>query len=474
MPVAPLLRVALFALLVLVTSGGAAVWAQHPPVMRAADGKSADFESCTQCHAEKAKGPTIHAALQIGCSACHGVTQEDDRTNVVLTTDGNDLCFTCHDDKRPNPTSLFGHSPIRKECCTLCHDPHSSSSPRLLRLPADVLEAGKNLCLGCHKNIEAQINKRNRHAAVDTGCSTCHETHRSEPSGTAQSTFHLAKPQPELCLECHDATDKSLQTAHLKQPFEKARCTECHNPHGSDQAKLLNNYVHPPFAEKQCDLCHEAAKDGRVVLSEGARRDLCLTCHSNIQERMEQAKFKHAPLSSDAGCVSCHSPHAATYPHQIRRDPVALCLNCHSDQARARATKAHLHAPVFSMSCLICHEEHGGDRPRRLRAETNTLCLECHGQQAIKIVQATGPVELFGGKVKLPAKPFNDIRWLQLGADGKRGHPFANHPVSEEPEKGKPAINCLTCHLPHAADGNQALLVTEQASESTLCVRCHK
>lgn len=470
------LRLRLVLLLFLASRAGGAgqLWAQHPQVERAPDGKGADFDSCTQCHAEKTAGATIHPAVQAGCNACHGVSVEEEQITVSLTAKGNDLCFTCHEEKRPNPAVLFGHPPIQQERCIACHDPHTSANPKLLRRPTDVLEAGKNLCLDCHKNIETQINKRNRHAAVETGCSTCHETHRSEPSSTAQGTFHLAKPQPELCLDCHDAKDKDLQAAHLKQPFERARCTECHNPHGSDQSKLLNNYVHLPFAEKQCDVCHEAAKDGRVVLSDGARRDLCLACHSNIQGRMEPAKFKHAPLGSDAGCVSCHSPHAATYPHQIRRDPVALCLNCHTDQARARVTKAHLHAPVFSMSCLICHEEHGGDRPRRLRAETNTLCLECHGQQAIKIVQTTGPVELFGGKVKLPAKPFDDIRWLQLGTSGKSGHPFANHPVSAEPGKGKPAINCLTCHLPHAADGNRALLVTEQSSESTLCVRCHK
>lgn len=466
---------ALLILLPLLPPGGAYVaCAQHPPVDRTGDGKVVDFTSCSRCHAEKNAGPVVHPALQAGCDTCHGVQLEDENTSVVLRTQGNDLCFECHDDKRPNPALLFGHSPVRRERCTACHDAHSSANPRLLRQPADVLDAGKNLCLNCHKNIEAQIKKRNRHAAVETGCSTCHETHRSEPSGSPQGTFHLAKPQPELCLDCHDAKDKGLQDAHLKQPFDRARCTECHNPHGSDQAKLLNNYVHPPFAEKQCDACHEAPKDGHVVLSDGARRDLCLTCHSNIQERMDQAKFKHAALASQAGCVSCHSPHAATYQHQLRRGPVDLCLTCHTDQAKARVTKANLHAPVFSTSCLICHEEHGGDRPRRLRAETNTLCLECHGQQAIKIVQAAGPVELFGGKVKVPAKPFDDIRWLQLGPDGKRGHPYANHPVSAEAEKERPAISCLTCHLPHAAGGNRALLVTEEDAEKTLCVRCHK
>ncbi len=465
---------ALFTLLAVGASCVPRLRAQHPPVERTADGKSAAFTICTKCHTEKTTGPTVHGAVELGCNACHDVSQEDDRTSVFLTSQGNDLCFTCHDDKRPNPAMLFSHAPVRKEQCVLCHDPHSSANPRLLRRPTDNLEPGKNLCLGCHNNIATQINKSKRHAAVETGCSTCHETHKSEPAGTPQGVFHLTRPQPELCLDCHDGKDAGLLEAHSKQPFDRARCTECHNPHGSDQAKLLNDYVHPPFAEKQCDMCHQEPKDSRVVLAEGARRDLCLTCHSNIQERVDQARFKHAPLNSDSGCVSCHSPHAAAYPHQIRRGPVDLCLSCHTEQAKLRATKAYLHAPVFSVSCLICHQEHAGDRPRRLRAETNALCLECHGPNATKIVQATGPVRLFEGQVTLPLKSFDEIKWLQLGPDGKRGHPYPNHPVSAAAEKDMPVINCLTCHLPHAADGNPGLLVTEQANSSTLCVQCHK
>ncbi|MFQ5695426.1 MAG: cytochrome c3 family protein, partial [Terriglobia bacterium] len=72
--------------------------------------------------------------------------------------------------------------------------------------------------------------------------------------------------------------------------------------------------------------------------------------------------------------MDCHSPHAATYPHQVRRPPVDRCLDCHVDLAEARVEKAYLHAPAFQFGCRTCHEEHAGQRPKRLRAEVNELC----------------------------------------------------------------------------------------------------
>lgn len=405
----------------------------------------------------------------MGCDTCHKVEQEDDETEILLTVEGNELCFTCHEDKRPQPAQLSVHSPVRTGQCTACHDPHSTQSAHLLRRATESREPGENLCLGCHRDITAQIQKPMQHAAVDLGCAACHTTHKSDPGGAPEGVFHLTKAQPELCLDCHEAGDASLQAAHLNQPFASARCSECHNPHGSERAKLLNNFVHSPFAEKQCDTCHEAPQSGKVVLSEGARRELCLTCHADMQERLDKAPVAHAALSEESGCVGCHSPHAATYPYQVRRGPVALCLTCHTGRAQERVEKAYLHRPAFEQSCLICHQEHTGERPRRLRAEVNDLCLECHGNQNAAKFQAGGMVKLFGDTVEVDTAALSGLRILALRPGAQRGHPFGGHPVS-----GADPINCVTCHNPHATNGSPKFLVTETANSTPLCVKCHK
>ncbi|MFQ5663303.1 MAG: cytochrome c3 family protein [Terriglobia bacterium] len=441
---------------------------QHPTIRVVEGGADVDFSACVECHADKSAAPVLHPALELGCDSCHQVEQEEGETEVLLISPDNQLCFTCHTDQEPGPTQLTLHWPVRAGRCTTCHDPHSTQADYLLRQATESREPAENLCLGCHAEIAAQIQQPVEHPAVELGCTTCHTTHKSEPAGAPEGAFHLTQAEPELCLTCHEAEDAALQEAHLNQPFAGSRCSECHNPHGSAHPKLLNNFVHPPFGDKECDTCHETPQEGQVALVEGAREELCLVCHSDMQERLEQAKFTHTAVVAGPGCVTCHSPHAATYPHQVRRGPVALCLDCHADLAKARVEKSNLHRPAFKQSCLICHQEHTGERPQRLRAEVNNLCLECHGSQNAAKFRTAGKVKLFRDKVEVEGAALAGMRILSIRAGARRGHPFPSHPVSD----GE-SLNCVTCHDPHAANGSPRLLVTETATATPLCLLCH-
>jgi predicted CXXCH cytochrome family protein len=439
---------------------------EHPPVKNSASGQP-DFATCTECHGQKASGQVVHAAVQAGCETCHAVETDEEETFVHLTADGNELCLVCHEEKRAQATQIALHRPLRNGKCVECHEPHSSSNTYLLRRASEGGEAAANLCLGCHKDIAGQVAKQVSHAAMDMGCSTCHVTHRAEPASNPEGIFHLTKPDPALCLDCHDAKDAAVQATHAGQPLAVARCTECHNPHGSDRTKLINNFVHLPFAEKQCDTCHSTPQEGKVVLVEGARRELCLTCHADMQERLEKGKAQHTAVVA-GDCTACHSPHASAFPHQTRRGPVELCLTCHTDLAQARVEKAFLHRPVFEQSCLICHAEHPGERLQRLRADVNDLCLECHGSQNRTKFQTSEEVRLFGGSVSLAGASFVGMRILSIPAGATKGHPYAGHPVAGE------NLSCLTCHRPHDAGQSSKLLVTETATSTPLCLKCHK
>jgi len=449
----------------------------HPTIPTLAEGNSVDFTACARCHGDKSQGEHLHPAVELGCDACHVVDQDADYTEVYLNLEGNELCLTCHTDKQPQPDQLDIHSPVRRQTCVTCHDPHVGAAASLLKAPTDTRDAEKNLCLTCHSEIAAQIAKPVLHGAVDMGCGTCHTTHKSEPVSQPEGMFHLTRPLPALCLDCHDAEDAALKQAHQNQPFSEANCAGCHNPHGSDRPKLINNFAHMPFVEKMCDACHAEPQNGKIALVEGARKDVCLACHPTVGEQVDQATVKHGALDVDSGCVGCHSPHATAYQRQLRQGPVRTCLTCHAERAEERAAKQVLHKPAFSESCVICHQPHGGDRERMLRAEVNTLCLECHNRDFPQTLQVLlrneAPLRFLDGAVLVPSKALENIPTIRLAKGAKNGHPtipIISHPVSGKYPLGD-NMNCASCHSPHAASRNK--LFVEVKGEGPVCQKCH-
>jgi len=334
-------------------------------------------------------------------------------------------------------------------------------------------ESADATCLKCHASIVRALQRRNRHAAVETGCETCHINHRtSGGGGSGKAAHYLTAEPPELCLTCHDAKDKQIAAAHRGQPFEKATCTGCHDPHASDGAKLTPARAHGPYEARECGGCHKVpTADGKIVLTAESASGLCFTCHDEFRKRYEQASGKHTLLVSDPNsCRDCHTPHASDRNGFLKKDVAALCNDCHSGLF---AGKKFVHQPVRT-SCALCHDPHASNGNKSLYAPGNELCLACHGPKASEIISAREPVVLFDGRVKLAPGAFEDLKYLELTPDGKLGHPFPKHPVRAEAEGSKQEITCITCHLPHAANGSRQLLVTETSNSTKLCIRCHQ
>lgn len=434
-----------------------------------------DSSKCLECHEEKGKGKAVHSAIAMGCTSCHEIRVNKDVTRVKLTTTTpSGLCLTCHADKDASQIKGTVHPPAVRDCMK-CHDPHTSENKNQLLKPLSG-EKKDNLCLTCHDQGVNVPEKGSRHAALDMGCDACHVTHKTGAEPTIENRFHLTKGAPALCLDCHDAKDAALQKAHQNQPFATADCLTCHDPHQSSQPKLMAKFLHPPFAEKGgCETCHAAAKDGKVVLTQANVKDLCVTCHSDKAELIEKAKVQHPGAAGD--CTDCHNPHASPYPALPKTDPVSICLGCHSEIADLAKKQVH-HQPAFTQGCGTCHLGHGGDNDHLLRVgDTNKLCLECHGPDTKpKKLADEHLVTIFDGAVKLPENYFAKVPVLPLKYN--LGHPVERHPISNVMEatditKVKVAINCLTCHQPHAS-AKPGLLAKDQANDSLFCASCHK
>jgi predicted CXXCH cytochrome family protein len=103
--------------------------------------------------------------------------------------------------------------------------------------------------------------------------------------------------------------------------------------------------------------------------------------------------------------------------------------------------------------------------------------MECHGPEANpKRLPAEHLVTIFDGKVRLSETYFASVP--RIAVKYGLGHPVDKHPVQDQMDptdvtKVRVAVNCGTCHQPHASK-EANLLVGDQANNIMFCASCHK
>ena len=106
---------------------------------------------------------------QDNCVQCHGEREQRNFSREVhLTAPVPHLCYGCHE----TMSSLSGwiHGPVAAGQCVLCHDPHRSRFPFLLK------KAVPELCLQCHQSLETVENHT---SSSYEACLDCHSGHAS-------------------------------------------------------------------------------------------------------------------------------------------------------------------------------------------------------------------------------------------------------------------------------------------------------
>ena len=317
-------------------------------------------KSCvtSKCHANMGKEKYVHGPASVGqCTICHVPTAEHEFKAIKNV---GALCNQCHDKEF---TGKVTHPPVEKGECTGCHNPHQSQYEFMLR------GEGENLCFICHDK-ELTGGKFIHGPVAVGGCSVCHQPHASDYPKL------LLDEGNAVCFTCHFNKEESFkEKKHMHSPVEEA-CVLCHSPHSGDYE-------------------YNFAADGR--------KDLCLGCHDDIQEIVEDSKVKHGGLETDRKCLACHDPHVSDYPKQLLEEPLNLCLSCHDKEygngkVRVANMKVILdenedhHGPIRQNDCSACHSPHGSNNFRILReyfppvfyapynANNYKLCFMCHEQ----------------------------------------------------------------------------------------------
>ncbi len=268
-------------------------------------------EMCTYCHDfDVSAMPVVHKPVATGeCLGCHdphgGKTHALVRENTMPQ-----LCGRCHESVTFEKSSV--HTPVAKGECDACHAPHASRLPRLLDA------AGADLCLACHKDLEARMAKsRYVHKAIDKGCEKCHDVHASNYPD------ELVASIPDLCTSCHEKVKGMLALATVKHSVttEGRACITCHAPHDSNFAKLM---VDMPL--KVCMSCHAEKIKGTQVAA--------------VPEILDPRLTRHRPIR-DGQCSGCHAAHGGTRKSLLTHaystafyklydpDQYELCFSCH-------------------------------------------------------------------------------------------------------------------------------------------------
>jgi DmsE family decaheme c-type cytochrome len=144
--------------------------------------------ACNNCH-------NVHAAPPPASVA--GALQQRDATISPFVTTIRQLeyktCTTCHMQIR---SALLkpSHHPLMegKIKCSDCHNPHGALSPAMVKN-----ESVNDLCVTCHSNKRGPYMWE--HPPVEENCLTCHQSHGSPHNKL------LTEKVPNLCQDCHDA-----------------------------------------------------------------------------------------------------------------------------------------------------------------------------------------------------------------------------------------------------------------------------
>ncbi len=159
------------------------------------------------------------------------------------------LCSECHSELAEQiRQGKDRHAPVLKGECTKCHSPHKAKLEKLL------LAASPDMCLTCHKDLKAKMDREKVHSPARRDCLRCHKPHVS-----AQPTL-LSSPVGALCADCHDVKAPAFRTAHFDIDASVMNCVSCHTPHASTDPKFFKENLHGPFASRACGECHVAGE----------------------------------------------------------------------------------------------------------------------------------------------------------------------------------------------------------------------
>ncbi len=296
---------------------------------------------CVTCHANKKaseiKG-TVHPPAVRDCLTCHDPHKSENKDLLLKPTSGDakeNLCLSCHQTGLNVPEKGSRHAALEMGC-DACHITHKTGAELTPENQFHLTKSAPALCVDCHDPKDAELQKAHQNQPFGTSnCLQCHDPHQSSSPKLMRKFMH--EPFAEKsCETCHaPAKDGKIV---LTQTDVKALCVTCHD----DKAKLIESAKFPHAgAAGECTDCHSPHAASQPGLPKTDSVTICLGCHTDIDE-LRKKPAHHQPAFVQ-GCSTCHTPHGGDNDHLLRATGNALCLECHGpDSAPQKLESEHL------------------------------------------------------------------------------------------------------------------------------------
>jgi predicted CXXCH cytochrome family protein len=287
----------------------------------------AGAERCKSCHKEVAAeyGKTTHSKLAFpkkeyiqGCETCHGPAKA--HADAIQAAHGDDAATA----KALKDFPLFAFRGAPDENAARCLTCHITSKQQEFFAHAEHAGHGVS-CNQCH--TAHLVDEVKDHSRADMSYPQAHFFQLPQIADETRWLHNslLKQAEPALCFTCHQTVQaKFALPNHHRVPEGLMKCSDCHNPHGTENFASLNQ----------------------------PRSETCVNCHV---EKRGPFVYEH-PAVKVEGCVTCHNPHGSSNRMLlVRREGRQLCLQCHTGFHSQAAVPHSRLGFQTSGECTRCH-----------------------------------------------------------------------------------------------------------------------